>query len=342
MPLYLQSGLTLSQDGAGDPNAVRALQQDLRMLGYLRSGIDGAYGSGTAQAVRALQYDLLHNGGNGSDGSAPRAMTSFNRKADGSLYVAAVNGICDQNTAQALAAVAASADVGKLSKSANPAVDNQAAIATVMTTKTAVAPSSFIIAIMVQESGCRHFNVPGAGNADTYVTVGLDRNDTQNPDHITSRGYGLGQYTLFHHPPATQELAELCTPEKNVQQAFAELRDKFDHFVVGSSGADDRSAEHPGVPLRLCRYDSADARYFCDCKACAQAAPKLNIVAGTPFYPGASGTYQPTQYYQSASHPGTPNRAAFACDWPYAVRRYNGAGVNSYHYQCIVLHNLLS
>ena len=36
-----------------------------------------------------------------------------------------------------------------------------------------------------------------------------------------------------------------------------------------------------------------------------------------------------------------PVRGEIPCDWPYAVRRYNGAGVNSYHYQAIVLRNLL-
>jgi hypothetical protein len=29
------------------------------------------------------------------------------------------------------------------------------------------------------------------------------------------------------------------------------------------------------------------------------------------------------------------------CDWPYATRRYNGGGPNSFNYQAIVLKNLL-
>lgn len=36
-----------------------------------------------------------------------------------------------------------------------------------------------------------------------------------------------------------------------------------------------------------------------------------------------------------------PDRAAFGCDWPYAVRRYNGSGINSYHYQAQVLRRLV-
>jgi hypothetical protein len=35
-----------------------------------------------------------------------------------------------------------------------------------------------------------------------------------------------------------------------------------------------------------------------------------------------------------------PDRAALGCDWPYAVRRYNGSGVDSYHYQFQVLERL--
>ena len=34
---------------------------------------------------------------------------------------------------------------------------------------------------------------------------------------------------------------------------------------------------------------------------------------------------------------GVPDRAEFGCDWPYAVRRYNGSGPDSYHYQTTIL-----
>jgi hypothetical protein len=33
-------------------------------------------------------------------------------------------------------------------------------------------------------------------------------------------------------------------------------------------------------------------------------------------------------------------RAEIPCDWPYAVRRYNGSGINSYHYQVRILRYL--
>src|SRR5476651_143942 len=81
MPVpYNDPALVLSQTAANDPSLVRALQRDLRALGYLPSGIDGNFGPGTARAVQALQRDLLENDGSsrGGDGPAPVALAAFN------------------------------------------------------------------------------------------------------------------------------------------------------------------------------------------------------------------------------------------------------------------------
>jgi len=65
-----------------------------------------------------------------------------------------------------------------------------------------------------------HFQVPSGANSDNCVTIGLDRNNASNPAAITSRGFGIGQYTLFHHPPTPDEVAGvIADPAKNVQQA---------------------------------------------------------------------------------------------------------------------------
>ena len=73
MPLsYQQVGLVLKRPGTGATDAqFRDLQRHLRALGYLRQGIDGAFGGGTEGAVKGLQDDLLHNDGGGRDGQAP-------------------------------------------------------------------------------------------------------------------------------------------------------------------------------------------------------------------------------------------------------------------------------
>jgi hypothetical protein len=130
---------------------------------------------------------------------------------------------------------------------------------------------------------------------------------------------------------------------RNVLMAIEELKSKFDRFVVSpSSGADDRLAEFGSGPLRICKYGPGDARYMKDCKTCALAAGSQAIVPGvTRFYQGSNQVYQPTQYYNPATVKTMPVRKNVGCDWPYAVRRYNGSGVNSYWYQALVLNHLL-
>jgi len=341
---YQQPGLTLARSAQNNAALVKALQSDLRALGYLRGVIDGAFGDGTEKAVRALQFDLLNNRGDsrGGDGAAPVAMTDFNA-AGGSSQVTGVTGIVDQPLVSCLAALLADERVPKLPNAIDPVAENAKVAVEVAQIRNGIAPSPFVLAILRQESGVRHFCVPAGANADNFIVVGFDHQTGANADQITSRGYGVGQYTLFHHPPRAEEVTDLMRdPVRNVSRAYSELREKFDGFVTGpASHADDRVAEHPLLPLRLCKYAPTDARYLADCRNCALNARKVNIAAGTPVCAGSSTTYHVDQYYGSASYSGVPDRADFACDWPYAVRRYNGAGVDSYHYQTRVLLNLL-
>lgn len=339
---YRKPGLTLQAGGPGDTVAIKALQHDLRKLGYLRAGIDGIYGAGTTAAVKALQYDLLHNDGGGTDGNAPVCLTTCNVKSDGDAAVTQVNGIFDQGLAEVLEHLVGEAKIGLVPCAPDVKSANASAMAALAAMANVTAPPPFIAAMVVQESNGCHFHVPAPGDEDSYVTIGLDRNDHDHPERITSRGYGLGQFTFFHHPLSTAEVeSRVADPAGNVASAFAELRDKFDRFVVGKNGADDRAVEHPALPLRLCQHPASDSRYMRDCKTCAKAAGQRDITRGTPVYAGASLSYQPTQYYPSADYSGIPVRADFLCDWPYAARRYNGAGVNSYHYQARILRNLL-
>ena len=190
-----------------------------------------------------------------------------------------------------------------------------------------------------------HYQVPNGVNQDGFVTLGVDTNNAAVPAQITSRGYGIGQYTLFHHPPTAAEvIGVISNPAQNVNQAVTDLEDKFNNEVNGSSSdtqASDRIAEVGAVPLRICQYGAGDARYMTDCANCMTAATLVNITAGiTPFYQGASGTYARTQYHKG-SYQNVPLRANIPCDWPYAVRRYNGSGVNSYDYQAEVLRRMV-
>jgi hypothetical protein len=215
--------------------------------------------------------------------------------------------------------------------------ENRKIVPTLQAMPSPAVPIPFLLGILTQESGLKHFNEPRAGDEDRYIVVGLDTN-AADKTIITSRGYGAGQYTLFHHPPRPEEVTDfMLDVTKNASKAIRELRDKFDHFIVGpTSGtqADDRIAEIGRGPLRICKYAATDARYMKDCRQCLKDAGTVDIQSGlTTLHPKTTETYQPTQYHSNGSYRGVPNRAQVGCDWPYAVRRYNGAGLNSHHYQ---------
>ncbi|WP_143748427.1 peptidoglycan-binding domain-containing protein [Mesorhizobium carmichaelinearum] len=337
---YQVDGLVLDGTQAGPSDAVRALQTDLRALGYLGRGIDGAFGPGSLRAVRALRYDLINNHGlsRSDDGPAPVAIADYNK---GRITDIAAG--FDQSLAACLADLISDSKVPKLPRSFDPLADNRAALAAVSSMTDATAPFPFILAMAVQESDSCHYCIPHGNDGDDFVSIGLDRNDKANPDRITSRGYGLGQYTIFHHPPRMEEIARfIVDPVGNVATAFAELRSKFDRDVVGpDSEADDRAAEHPVLALRLCRYPVSDKRRMADCQSCAANVPTVTIRRGTPLFQGSSKSCQPDNLYPSADYGAVPDRSAFLCDWPYAARRYNGSGLDSFHYQIRILLNLV-
>jgi peptidoglycan hydrolase-like protein with peptidoglycan-binding domain len=327
---FVQPGLVLSQGGTATADQIKDLQRALRSLGYLAGGIDGKFQGGSARAVSALQYDLLNNNGTGKDGNAPVKVSSYNKGR-----VAAVTGACDQNLAQCIVEMLADAAFVQLPASADPAGENTAIRAKVAALPSTSVPTRFIISILKQESDLRHYN-----EGDSYVYVGLDRNNA-GTQQVTSRGYGIGQFTIFHHPPRPDEVTDFMDdPAKNVSKAQKELREKFDNFVIGGDTADDRIAEIGKGSLRICKYAPADPRYLVDCRQCAVDAGSRDINEGDPYYAGAKETMQPTQYYASAEYPNIPKRESFGCDWPYAIRRYNGSGVNSYHYQARILRNV--
>lgn len=330
----------LERGGAGQSTeAVVALQTDLRALGYLRGLIDGDFGGGTERAIQALQYDLLNNDGSSTqnDGDAPVAVKDYNQGR-----IANITGVYDQPTADCIAEMLADDAFPKLPKSDNPAAENARVVRLIETLPDAEVPIPFLTAICERESNLRQYVVLRPGDADNYVLVGLDTNNAAAPFAITSRGYGVGQYTLFHHPPQPAEVSGfILDVVQNISQAGRELLEKFKHFVNGDSSgtqADDRLKEVGNGPLRACKYPPDDDRYLKDCQACMREAGTTDIVMGeTPWYAGSANVYETTQYYDEPRYDGVPVRAKIPCDWPYAARRYNGSGQNSYHYQAHIL-----
>jgi len=338
---YRQAGLVLKAGGSATTEQIRDLQRDLRRLGYLREGIDGSFGPGTARAVQALQHDLLMNNGSSraGDGSAPVRVMDFNRG------VTAVTGEADQALVESIGAMLDDTRIPPLPLSNDPIQDNLKIVAELRQLPAGNVPIPFLLAILKQESDLKHFHEPSGNDADGFITIGLDT--ASGVDYvITSRGYGAGQYTLFHHPPTSDEVsAFMLDPGKNVQRASGELRDKLDHFVVGgtsATSADDRIAEAGSGPLRVCRFSPPDSRFLTGCAQCLAEAGYHDIIAGTtPLFPGSTSPYEPTSLRSGFTrYSGVPNRGAIGCDWPYAIRRYNGSGMDSYHYQAQVLLNL--
>jgi peptidoglycan hydrolase-like protein with peptidoglycan-binding domain len=340
---YIKKGLILERGGTRATEIqMRDLQRDLRQLGYLKSGIDGKFGGRTEMAIKALQYDLLHNDGRSThnDGNAPVRVLDYNRGR-----VVAVDGIVDQRLAGCIADMVDEPQIPCLPRTEHPIEENSRIVDLLKELPSSQAPIPFLLAILKQESGLRHYNEPRGNNEDTYIVIGLDTNASEK-HVITSRGYGAGQYTLFHHPPSNQEVDDfMLDVGKNLQKAIFELRDKFDHFVNGTTTgtmADDRQVENGNGPLRLCKYSSQDPRYMKACQQCMIDAGQQTIREGvTPIYPGSTYKFIPTPYYPTASYDAVPIRKKIDCDWPYAARRYNGAGINSYHYQVRVLKNVL-
>ena len=330
---YISPGLVLSLNPVFS-QTTQDLQRDLRALGYFAGPVDGVFGNITRKGVLALQYDLMNNNGSGSDGNAPVALKSYNNGC-----VRSMTGVVDQGLASCIAAMLDDGSFPKLPFSLDPSIDNQQALQAVTAAAESKVPVPFLMQILAQESGQRHYQVPQGPNQDNFVTVGLDHNNEMTPVPITSRGYGIGQVTLFHHPPRQEEIAGVVSNAAlNAGAAIAMLRTKFDRYVNGPvDRAEDRIAEHGSSPLRECRYAPGDALYMRDCRNCCRAAGTFNIVAGvTPVYFGAQANYGTTQYHEGA-YSDVPVRAKIPCDWPYAVRRYNGSGVNSYDYQAEVL-----
>lgn len=346
MPLlsYNKKGLRIERGGTrATEQQIRDLQRDLRQLGYLKKGIDGKFGKGSETAVKALQYDLLHNDGRSrqNDGNAPVSILDLNRGR-----VVAVTGCVDHALASCICDMLDEPKFPALPKAEDPKAENSKIVSLMKEMPSEEVPIPFIMGILQQESGLKHYNEPSRNDEDTYIVIGLDTNASEK-HIITSRGYGAGQYTLFHHPPQMEEVQDfMLHVEKNLRKAIRELREKFDSFVNGDTSgtrADDRIAEHGSGPLRLCQYSPEDPRFMTDCKQCMLDAGQQKIKEGiTPIYQGSSFKFVPTDYYGSGSYDSVPVRKNVSCDWPYAVRRYNGAGINSYHYQTVVLRNILN
>jgi peptidoglycan hydrolase-like protein with peptidoglycan-binding domain len=94
------------------------------------------------------------------------------------------------------------------------------------------------------------------------------------------------------------------------------------------SGIDGQFGEGTERAVRALQYDR-----------CA-AESRVDMGPRTPLHPATTETFRPTRYHPDTTYTAVPDRTKLGCDWPYALRRYNGGGVNSYHYQYEALQRL--
>lgn len=314
------------------------LQTDLRRLGYLRRGIDGVFGPDTQRAVMALQYDLLFNTGDssGDDGYAPVRMMDYNRGR-----VTAVTGVVDQALVECIEEILTDPRFPKLPAAPDPIGENRRIAIQIQKLPPTSVPTPFLVAVLKQETGLAHFAVPRGTDRDSFISVGTE-SDGSAPHAITARSYGAGRYTLFHHPPRPDEVERvMLDPAQNVEGAATRLRDAMDTRVNGPrEQAEERLAERGKGPVQLCRYEPGDPRYMQDCRGCVAAAGFREVRSGLPLYRGGEQRWAPTAYHAATWYGAVPVRERLGCDWPYAVRRYYGSGLDSYHYQVRVLKQL--
>lgn len=152
---YQLPGLILAY-GSSDASHVRALQHDLRRLGYLEGAIDGWFGPRTEAALRALQRDLLHHD---HGRSAPIRITECNR-VGGHQAISAVTGVLDTRLAACIDSLLNHPRVEWLTRSNDPETANKAAARAAMAQRRWPAPRPFMLAILHLESRLRHFTVP--------------------------------------------------------------------------------------------------------------------------------------------------------------------------------------
>jgi tetratricopeptide (TPR) repeat protein len=299
---YRRPGLFLRMGVAAAEQQIRDLQRDLRQLGYLKNGIDGRFGPGTKLAVKSLEYDLLENQGIGSDGPAPVRVVDYNRGR-----VSVVSGEVNQALAACIGDMLEDNKFPKLPRSDNPVQENQRITQQVGRLQSKTAPIPFLMAIFQQESGLKHFIEPSGRDEDSFVSIGLDRNKGQQ--HIvTSRGYGLGQYTLFHHPPRLEEVTGFIqNAAGNIQKAARELRESRDrlsdwdlqvgNFYLSIRNVAGAVSRYRGILATDPEYTRKDSLYFHLAEALEKSDNKAEAL---PYYERLLTEYEQSEYLEEA------------------------------------------
>jgi len=198
-------------------------------------------------------------------------------------------------------------------------------------------PQPLMGAILYEETGLRWFRPDG------YPTIGLDFNDKSNPERITSRGFFVSQRTLFKYPVDQSRIDSMDSLDEDLNFFSRHLENKYKKYIVSSkpSVRDDlRLESFSKSELRGCKYSPDDSKYMIDCKNCVEGLKRRDYPLGVRLAKGSSWKLRKTRYHKRDGYKNMPDFKEFPCDYLFAIRRYNGGGINSFHYLMQVLEHL--
>jgi len=113
-------------------------------------------------SVKALQHDLLTNDGKGKDGTAPVRIKDYNKGR-----VPAVTGVVDFGLAQCTSDMLDDPNFPTLPFADDPVAKSQELISTLRAMPSPPAPIPFLLGILMQESGLKHFREPKGADQDS-------------------------------------------------------------------------------------------------------------------------------------------------------------------------------
>lgn len=273
------------------------------------------------RGIKSLQFELLYN----------PELSKIN-------YTGKLDGERTHVLREALKKMWDCSDIPRITKVDNPSEANSKIREIIENKLKSSFPKPLVLAVLEQESNLMWYRKDG------YPTIGLDYNNKVQPYVITSRGLFLSQRTVFDYPFKQEQLNQYDSVEVDLNFVVDLLNLKYDKFIVSKdpkTNDDLRSSSFGSEDLRGCKYETSDSRYKSDCKNCVWSGDlrdykKDRSVLGDK----KQWVLKSSQYHKIKQYLQFPDYSKFPCDYLFSIRRYNGSGINSFHYLMRVLKHL--
>lgn len=297
-----------------------SLEEYLRSLMFIKQ-IKKNNTDDVKKGIKALQFELRNN----------PSLSHFG-------YEGKIDGVESPELLNIVEKMWEDPSIPVVSKVNNPDQANDQISSIMKTSLSKVFPNPLALAVLKQETHWKWFR------SDGYPTVGLDFNNKSQPYVITSRGLFLSQRTIFNYPFPQESLDSFDSVSEDLKFVINALDLKYKRYVVSADvrARDDlRFKSFGDQPLRGCKYEQSDERFMKDCKNCVWSGKLKDYKEGKSLIdvPG-KWVLKPSIYHRNKDYLGYPDYEDFPCDYVYAIRRYNGSGVNSFHYLMRVLDHL--